>query len=143
MPSGLEDSPTCYRAPGWPDPEFPQEIPKITPQPEILDSQNFAPKIPRKYRKHTKNIPRMPVLGTFCVLGVCWGFQKFGPRGISRYFRWKFRFGPSRGSVVSLGVLDSGPVRRTLLCKSGPSSCPFSYWAVFQGIFKRGDGPFS
>ena len=35
----IENAPTCYRAPRWPDPEFPQKIPIKDPRPEILDSR--------------------------------------------------------------------------------------------------------
>ena len=48
-----ENAPTCYRAPKWPDPEFPRKIPKNTPRPEILDSRNLHP----KYPENTEKIP--------------------------------------------------------------------------------------
>ena len=67
-------TPACYRAPGWPDPEFSRKIPKNTPWPEILDSRN----LPRKYRKNTPKIPKIIVL-VFFRYGYFLGVPKFRP----------------------------------------------------------------
>ena len=64
----IENAPTCYRAPKWPDPELLRKMPKNTPRPEILDSQNFAPKIPPKYQKCAFLVFFLVFLG--CFLGV-------------------------------------------------------------------------
>ena len=54
---GLRTPRPAYRAPRWPDPEFPQ---KNTPQAEILELQENTPKIPKKYQK--------------CAFLVFWGY---------------------------------------------------------------------
>ena len=89
MSSGVENAPTCFRAPRWPDPEFPQKIPKkIPPGPEILDSQN----LPSKYPENTEKIPpkyqKCPLWVSFRYFGgIFLGFQYFRAGGISfRYF---------------------------------------------------------
>ena len=56
----FENTPTCYRAPRWPDPEFPRKIrKKYVPWAEILDSQKIlsenTPKIPKRCSQNTKN----------------------------------------------------------------------------------------
>ena len=78
----FENAPACYRAPRWPDPEFHEKYRKNTPRPEILDSQNFPRKIPRKHRKNTPKIPKMTVFGIFSVFcGYFLGGPKFRPGG--------------------------------------------------------------
>ena len=95
----LENATTCYRAPRWPDLEFPRE------RPPKMDSEKIPPKypkIPKKYPRSTKNVR----FGYF--------FRHFGGyfrvsarRVLFRYFLWKVRVGPSRGSVAGRGVLKS------------------------------------
>ena len=89
--ASVENAPTCYRAPKWPDPEFPQKIPKKnTPRPEILDSQNLPPKYPENTEKipqNTKNARFWYFFGIFSVFGgIFLGFQNFCPRGIFSVF---------------------------------------------------------
>ena len=80
----------------------------MPPRPEILDSQNLPP---RRYPENAqKNTPKIIHKRAFRVFfrylgGIFLGFQNFGPGGIFRYFSWKFRVGPSRGSVAGRGVL--------------------------------------
>ena len=103
----LENAPTCYRAPKWPDPEFPRKIPKKYPAARNSGLPEFTPKMPRKYRKNTPKIPKMRIFGIFSfIFGVfSWG-SRISARGVFfRYFSWKFRVGPSRGSVAGRGVL--------------------------------------
>ena len=89
----VENGPTCYRAPKWPDPEFPREIPKKYPPARNSGIPEFTPKIPRKYRKNTPGIPKMRIFGIFLVFfGYFLGVPDFRPEG---YF-----FGIFRGSQV-------------------------------------------
>ena len=103
----IENAPTCYRAPKWPDPEFPRKIPKKYPPARNSGTPRNTPKIPRKYRKNTPKIPKTRIFGIFFGIlgGIFFGFQNFGPGVFFRYFSWKFRVGPSRGSVAGWGVL--------------------------------------
>ena len=83
----FENAPTCYRAPRWPDPEFPRKIPKKYPRAEILEPQENTPKIPKKYQ----NAHFLIFLGYFFgIFGVFWGeilgVQNFGPGGIFSVF---------------------------------------------------------
>ena len=91
--SGVKNAPTCYRAPRWPDPEFPRKIPKKYPSGR---SSGTPRKYPKKYRKNTKNAHFWYSAGYFLVFsGYFWG--KFwesiiSARGVVfRYFSWKFR----------------------------------------------------
>ena len=79
---------------------------KNTSRPEILDSQN----LPRKYRKNTPKIPKMPVLGIFSVfLGYFLAVPEFRPGGyFFGIFGGNSGVGPSQGSVAGRGVLNSG-----------------------------------
>ena len=103
----VENAPACYRAPGWPDPEFPRKIPKKYHS----GLAEFTPKIPRKYQKSTSKIPKFAVFGISSVFS--WG---------SKISTWRlfYRVGPSRGSVAGRGVLnvsDNVPVPRVSLIK--------------------------
>ena len=79
------------------------------PRPNTSPARNsglpeFTPKIPRKYRKKTKNVHFWYFFGIFGVFS--WG-SRISARGVLfRYFPWKFRVGPSRGSVAGRGVLN-------------------------------------
>ena len=65
----IENGPTCYRAPKWPDPEFPQKIPKNTPQAEIMEPHRNT----RKYRKNTKSGHFWYLGGIFSVFSGSFG----------------------------------------------------------------------
>ena len=56
--SRVENAPTCYRAPRWPDPEFPRKIPKkIPPGPKCWTRRLYpknTPKIPKRYPQNTR-----------------------------------------------------------------------------------------
>ena len=80
---------------------------KNTPRPEILDSQNLPPTYPENAEK--KKNPKYQnahfgyFFGIFSVFS--WG-SRISARGVFiRYFSWKFRVGPSLGSVAGRGVL--------------------------------------
>ena len=81
---------------------FHEKYRKNTPRAEILEPQENTP----KYRKNTKNAHFWYFGGIFSV------FSKFRESRISgrgvffRYFSWKFRVGPFRGSVAGRGVLN-------------------------------------
>ena len=108
--SGVENAPACYRAPRWPDPEFPRKIPKKYPPARNSGLPEFTPKIPRKYRKkYPQNTKNDRFWYFFGIFGVFCRGCKFSPWGLFfRYFLWKFRVGPSRGSVAGGGILNSG-----------------------------------
>ena len=80
---------------------------KNTPRPEILEPQENTEKIPQKYQK----CAFWYFGGIFSVFSGYFG-RKFWESIISgrnvffRYFSWKFRVGPSRGSVAGRGVLN-------------------------------------
>ena len=59
----LKNAPTCYRAPRWPDPEFPRKIPKKYPP-----GRNSG--TPRKYPQNTEKIPKMAWGSRISDLGV-------------------------------------------------------------------------
>ena len=48
----LKNTPTCYRAPRWPDPEFPRKIPKKYSPGRNSGTPRKYPKIPKKYLKY-------------------------------------------------------------------------------------------
>ena len=97
-PTPVENAPTCYRAPRWSGPEFPRKIPKNTRRPEIQDPQNLPPKYPENTKKYPQNTAHLGYF--FSVFGVFSGGSRISARGVFfRYFSWKFRVGPSRGSV--------------------------------------------
>ena len=66
-----------------------------------------------KIRKNTPKIQKMPVFGIFSgyfrgIFGVFSLGFRISARGVFfRYFSWKFRVGPFRGSVASRGVLKA------------------------------------
>ena len=84
----LENGPTCYRAPKWPDPEFPRKMPKKYPPARHSGLPEFTPKIPRKYQKIPPEYQKCAFLVLFFryFLGIFLGFQNFGPRGIFLVF---------------------------------------------------------
>ena len=105
----IKNAPTCYRAPRWPELEFPRKIPKKYPSGR---NSGTPRKYPQKYRKDTKNAHFWYFGGIFSVFSGYFG-GKFWESGISgrgvffRYFSWKFRVGPFRGSVAGRGVLNT------------------------------------
>ena len=85
--SNVQNAPTCYRAPKWPNPEFPRKIPEKYPPARNSGLPEFTPKIARKYRKNDPKIEKMGILvfwGYF--FGIFLVFQNFGPRGIFLVF---------------------------------------------------------
>ena len=82
---------------------------KNTPRAEILEPQENPP----KYPQNTPNGYFWYSEGIFLVFSGYFG-GKFWGSGISglgvffRYFSWKLRVGPSRGSVAGRGILKSG-----------------------------------
>ena len=103
----LENAPTCYRAPKWPAPEFPRKIPKKYPPGRNSGLPEFTPKIPGKYRKkYPQNTKNAHFRYFFGISGVFSLDSRISARGVFfRYFSWKFRGGPFRGSVAGRGVL--------------------------------------
>ena len=80
----LKNAPTCYRAPRWPDPEFPKKYPP---------DRNSG--TPRKHPQNTEKIPRKYAFSVFSgyffgIFRVFWGyflgFQNFGPGDIFSVF---------------------------------------------------------
>ena len=80
---------------------------KIPPGPKFWTPRIYpqnTPKIPKKYPQNTKNAHFWYFFGIFGVFS--WG-SRISARGVfCRYFSWKFRVGPSRGSVAGRGVLN-------------------------------------
>ena len=94
---------------------------KIPPGPKFWTPRIYpqnTPKIPKKYPQNTKNDRFWYFFGIFGVFS--WG-SKISAWGLFfRYFLWKFRVGPSRGSVA--GVLLMGLSTRSacgLTCNTG------------------------
>ena len=87
---------------------FNEQRSKNTPRPEVLDSQNLpqiTPKIPKKYPQNTKNAHFGYFFG---IVGVfSWSSRISAREVFFRCFSWKFRVGPSRGSVAGRGVLHA------------------------------------
>ena len=133
--SSIKNAPTCYRAPRWPDPEFPRKIPKKYPP-----ARNSG--TPRKYPKNTEKMPKMRILGYFGVFfsifsgyfgGKFWECRISGRGVFFRHFSWKFRVGPFRGSVAGRGVLKSSIKLFTILRFSGRAN--------LKGAEKETDSP--
>ena len=81
---------------------------RIPPGPKFWTPRIYpqnTPKIPKKYPQNTKNAHFWYFFG---ILGVfSWG-SRISARGVFfRYFSWKFRVWPSRGSVAGRGILKS------------------------------------
>ena len=76
-------APTCYRPPRWPDPEFPQKIPKKYPRAAKSGTLKNTPKRPKLYPKRAFLVFNGYF---FDILGVFWwyflGVQSFGPEAI-------------------------------------------------------------
>ena len=107
--SRVKNAPTCYRAPRWPHPEFPRKMPKKYPP---ARNSGTPRKYPQKYQKNTKNAHFWYFGGIFSVFsgyfrGKVWESRISGRGVFFRYFSWKFRVGPSRGSVAGRAVLNS------------------------------------
>ena len=98
----VEKAPTCYRAPRWPDPEFPQKIPKkYRPLAETLWNPE---KIPLNAPKLPQNTDICGISGVVVrYFGGIFSGPEFWARG--RYFSWKFWVGLLWGSVAGRGVL--------------------------------------
>ena len=102
-PNCLENVPTCYRAPKWPDPGIStKNTDKNTPRAESLEPQEN--KIPPKKKKRSF----WYCGGTFSVFSAYFGGKvwesRISARGVFfRYFSWKFRVGPSRVFVAGRG----------------------------------------
>ena len=95
--SKIENAPTCYRAPKWPDPEFPRKMPKKYPPARNSGLPEFTPKIPRKYRKNT---PKMPKNTHFWYFFDIFGVFSWGsPEG---YFFGIFRGNSGSGHLGAL-----------------------------------------
>ena len=100
LTSGVKNAPTCYRAPRWPNPEFPRKIPKKYPS-----GRNSG--TPRKYPKNTEKIPKMRIFGILGVffryfqgiLGVNSGSPEFRAGG---YFFGIFRGNSGSGHFGAL-----------------------------------------
>ena len=108
----LENASTSYRAPRWPDPEIPRKIPKkYPPDPQFWTPRILTPKYPENTEKIPPNTKNAHFRYFFGILGVfSWG-SRISARGVFfRYFPWKFRVGPSRGSVAGRGVLNTLPI---------------------------------
>ena len=116
----VENAPTCYRAPTWPDPEFPRKIPKNTPRaPRFLNPNKIPQKIPKK---NTKNEHFWYFGGIFPVFsgyfgGKFWEFR-ISVRGVFfRYFSWKFWAGPGQFGLCSRsGRSQSQGTIATIIC---------------------------
>ena len=93
--SEVKNAPTCYRAPRWPDPEFPRKIPKKYPP-----GRNARP------RKYPQNIEKLPKTGIFGILGYFRGILGFNSGSpefqaggyLFQYFSWTFISGLCRTS---------------------------------------------
>ena len=114
---------------------------KIPPGPKFWSPK----KIPQKYRKKTKMRIFLVFLGYFLVFsGYCgakfWESRISGRGVFFRYFSWKFRVGPFRGSVAGRGVLNfsnnpEGPNLETFQDLS--TRLKFSSKIETNDIFKR------
>ena len=82
---------------------------KIPPGPKFWNPKKYpqnTPKIPKKKPENTENAYFWYFFG---ILGVFFWGSRISARGVFfRYFSWKFRVGPFRGSVAGRGVLNSG-----------------------------------
>ena len=107
--SRIKNPPTCYKAPKWPDREFPRKIPKTSlklwnPKKTPRKHPENTPKIPKKYQKCA-----FFVFGEYFLLfsgyfrGRFWESRISGRGVFFWYFSWKFRVGPSQGSVAGQG----------------------------------------
>ena len=81
---------------------------KIPPGPKFWTPRILPWKYPENTEKNTPKIPNMTVFGIFSVFwGYFLGGPKFRPGGyFFGIFLWKFRVGPSRGSVAGGGILN-------------------------------------
>ena len=61
--------------------------------------------LPKNTPKNTKNAHFWHLFSGY-LGGILLGFQNFGPGVFLRYFSWKFRVGPSWGSVAGQVVLN-------------------------------------
>ena len=97
----FKNAPTCYRAPRWPDPEFPQKNTEKIP----LGQKFWNPKkIPQKYRKKYQKCAFLVFWGVFFryfrgILGVNSGSPEFRAGG---YFFGIFRGNSGSGHFGAL-----------------------------------------
>ena len=113
--SSVESPPTCYRAPRWPDPEFPRKILKKYPP-----GRNSG--TPIKYQKNTKKYQKSVFSGVFFgyfrgIFGVNSGSPEFQAGG---YFFGIFRGNSGSGHLGALwqvGAFLSPEVPKCLLFK--------------------------
>ena len=99
----VENAPTCYRAPKWPDPEFPRKYrEKKKAGSKFWNSKKIPPK---KYQTFWYFGGIFWVFSVY-FWGKCWESRISGRGVFFRYFSWKFRVGPLRGSVAGRGVLN-------------------------------------
>ena len=80
-PLDLRTPPPATEPRDGPTRNFHEKYRKNSPRPEILDSPEFTPKIPRKYRKNTPKIPKMSFWYFFGIWGYFLGVPKFRPGG--------------------------------------------------------------
>ena len=81
---------------------------KIPPGPKFWNKKKIPEKLPKKYQ----NAHFSGILGYFLVFSGYFGAKfwesRISGRGVFfRYFSWKFRVGPFRGSVAGRGVLKN------------------------------------
>ena len=96
---------------------FHKKYRKNTPRAKILEPQQNTEKIPKKYPKCEFWV----FLGYFSVFSGYFGCKfresRISGRGVFfRYFSWKFRVGPFRGSVAGRGVLKTKKRGFSKLC---------------------------
>ena len=78
---------------------------KIPPGPKFWTPRIYPQNTLKKYPQNTKTAYFGYFFGVFGVFS--WG-SRISARGVFfRYFSWKFRVGPSRGSVAGRGVLNT------------------------------------
>ena len=88
---------------------FHKKIPKNSPQAEILEPQENTPKILKNYQKRSF----WYFVGIFSVFSGIFGVNSGSPEfRAGGYFSWKFRVGPSRGSVGGSNVIGCGESRK-------------------------------
>ena len=113
--------------PTW---NFHEKYRKNTPRAEILEPQENTPKIAKKYQKYA--FWYWYFRGVFSVFsgyfgGKFWDSRISGQGVFFRYFSWKFRVGPFRGSVAGRGVLKcrclAGPSGKGVVLLKGECFC--------------------
>ena len=120
LPTVLRAPPPATEPRDGPTRNFQEKYRKNTPWPEILDSRN----LPRKYPENTEKIPQKYQKSSFWyffgIFGVfSWGSKISAWDLFFRYFWWKFRVGPSRGSVAGRGILNNSVHTRCIVKTPG------------------------